>query len=255
MSANKLSTTLPAKKLLSIVCAVKNGAVTIPVMLESYASQRTIETELIVIDACSTDATADVLKRFEHCIDGLIVEPDRSIYEAWNKGVSHAQGRYVSFIGADDRLAPGAISALLTVIRGDEQADYIHGYNVMLKNGRPSWLIGRPYSNDTIEKYMPMAHVMSAHRRAWVLDNGGFDDSYKSSGDYDFLLRMRKTMRVKECPALFAYVEDAGVSRNTTCPIYESYRARRSNGVSLSRSLFWLLRGLAGFYVRRLLKC
>lgn len=220
-------------------------------MLESYRKQRTEETEMIVVDACSTDATPEILKRFEDCIDGLIVEPDRSIYDAWNKGVRRAQGAFVSFIGADDRIAPGAIEALLKAIHENDAADFIHGHNIMFRNGWISGLIGRPYGHDTIEKYLPMAQVMSAHRRIWVIDNGGFDQSFKSSGDYDFLLRMRKTMHVVDCQSILAFVEDAGISRSSITPILESFRARRNNGVRMTRNAFWTVRGLVGYWIRK----
>lgn len=241
----------PGKISLSVICATRNAAATLPDLLESYTVQRTDETELLVIDACSTDSTAEVLERYRQCIDGLIVESDLSIYDAWNKGVKLAQGRFVCFIGADDRIAPGAINALLRAIHEHSLADLIHGNNIMLRNGRISGLIGRPYTNDSIEKYLPMAQGMSAHRRDWVVDGGGFDASFKSSGDYDFLLRMRRTMRVMDCQAILAYVEDAGISRSSITAILESFRARRINGVAMSRNLLWTLRGLAGFWIRK----
>jgi glycosyltransferase involved in cell wall biosynthesis len=237
---------------LSVICATRNAAATLPALLESYKVQRTDETELIVVDACSTDSTSQVLEKYRQCIDGLIVEPDRSIYDAWNKGVKLAQGRFVCFIGADDRIAPGALNSLLDAVHENRLADYIHGHNMMLKNGRFSGLIGRPYTNDTIEKYLPMAQGMSAHRRDWVIDNGGFDASFKSSGDYDFLLRMRRTMRVIDCHAILAHVEDAGISRSSITPILESFRARRKNGVAMVRNILWTLRGLAGFWIRKM---
>lgn len=236
---------------LSVICATKNASLTLPDLLESYRLQGTDETEMILVDACSTDSTPEILKRFEDCIDGLIVEPDRSIYDAWNKGVRLAQGKFVSFIGADDRLAPGAVSNLLMAIHENSEADLIHGHNIMLRKGQISGLIGRPYDRSTIEKYLPMAQVMSAHRREWLLDQGGFDDSYKSSGDYDFLLRMRDSMQIVNCQAILAYVEDAGISRSSVTPILESFRARRKNGVGMLRNLLWTLRGLVGYWVRK----
>ncbi|WP_301102995.1 glycosyltransferase [Propionivibrio sp.] len=237
---------------LSVICATRNAAATLPNLLESYKAQRTDETELIVVDACSADSTAEVLERYRQYIDGLIVEPDRSIYDAWNKGVSLAQGRFVCFVGADDKIAPDAITALLSAIHEHNSADYIHGHNIMLRKGRISGLIGRPYTKDILEKYLPMAHGMSAHRRDWVVNGGGFDVSFKSSGDYDFLLRMRKTMRVVDCQAILVYVEDAGISRSSIRPILESFRARQINGVAMVRNFLWTLRGLAGFWIRKI---
>ena len=239
---------------LSVICATKNSAVTLPFLLESYKKQRTEETEFIVVDACSTDLTHEILKNYDKEIDGLIIEPDRSIYDAWNKGVRLAQGDFVCFIGADDRIAPGAINALLSAINEYGVADFIHGHNILLKKGQFSALIGRPYQSETIEKYLPMAHVMSSHRRMWIIDNGGFDATYRSSGDYDFLLRVRKSMQIVDCQAILAYVADAGISRSSITPILESFRSRRKNGVAIIRNLLWTTRGLIGFLVRKFIE-
>lgn len=242
------------RKSLAVVCATRNAAATLEDMLVSYLAERTAETELIIVDACSTDDTPAILQRFGQDIDRLIVEPDRSIYDAWNKGVSAASADYVCFIGADDRLATGVVQTLLQLIAERPEVDYIHGYNVMCRNGYPIGIIGRQYDESTIEQYMPMAHVMSAHRRLWLNEHGGFDAEYRSSGDYDFLLRTRKSIRIRQSQRIFAYVEDAGISRNSMLPLRESHVARVKNGVSCWKSLYWLCRGMLGMWLKRMLK-
>jgi glycosyltransferase involved in cell wall biosynthesis len=240
-------------KRIAIVCATRNAAATLASMLDSYLAERTAETELVIVDSCSTDNTPAILSRYESCIDRLIVESDRSIYEAWNKGVAASSADYVCFIGADDRLASGVVKTLLQLIEDYPTADYIHGCNVMCRNGRPVGIIGREYDDSTIEKYMPMAHVMSAHRRNWLLDHGGFDESYKSSGDYDYFLRVRHNIRIKWNYTIFAYVEDAGISRGSMLPLRESHAARCRNGVKYWKSLYWFCRGVISMQMRKVL--
>ncbi len=238
-------------KRIAIVCATRNAAATLATMLDSYLAERTAETELVIVDSCSTDNTPAILSRYESCIDRLIVESDRSIYEAWNKGVAASSADYVCFIGADDRLASGVVKTLLQLILENPDADYIHGCNVMCRDGRPVGIIGREYDNRTIEKYMPMAHVMSAHKRSWLLAQGGFDEGYKSSGDYDFFLRVRDNIRIKWSHTIFAYVEDAGISRASMLPLKESHKARLRNGVNYWKSLYWFCRGVVGMQLKK----
>lgn len=237
-------------KLLTIVCATKNVEATIESLLLSYKAQKNDETEFVIVDSCSVDDTANILEHYQNCIDRRLVESDQGIYEAWNKGVRLATGKFVCFIGADDVLACGAIAELLLIIKSIEDVDYIYGYNVATTNGIPKGIIGRSYRLEVLEKYMPMAHVMSAHRRCWLIENGAFDEGYKSSGDYDFILRMRLSIRVAESKKIFAYVEDNGVSRRSTMPIYEAYRAKKNNGVGYISSVIWLVRGVVGYYFR-----
>nr|WP_241697071.1 glycosyltransferase [Mariprofundus sp. KV] len=236
--------------MLTIVCATKNAGSTVESFLLSYGEQKTDKTELVIVDSCSKDDTLLILNRHQDQIDQMLVEGDRGIYEAWNKGIRLASGDFVCFIGADDIIADGAIDEILSIIKSMQKVDYIHGYNVSTENGVPKGIVGRPYDSYTIEKYMPMAHVMSAHRKAWLIKSGMFDETYKSSGDYEFLLRVKDSMCVVESKKIFSYVEDNGISRGSTMPIYEAFRAKRSHGVGMARSVTWLARGLIGHYIR-----
>jgi glycosyltransferase involved in cell wall biosynthesis len=240
--------------LISVVCATRNAAETLPAMIESYRAESSPQTELIVVDACSTDHSAEIFSRYRDTVSTLIVESDKSIYEAWNKGIAVAKGDYVCFIGADDRIAAGLVAQLTARIKSNPSADFIHGYNVMCRQGYPVGIIGRRYSPSTFEKYMPVAHVMSAHKRSWLLSEGKFDESFKSSGDYDFLLRTLHRTVYEECDFVFAYVEDAGISRNSMLPLRESHAARIKNGVAYWKSLIWFLRGCIGMRAKKLLK-
>lgn len=241
-----------AAKILTIVCATKNVGSTVEKFLFSYKLQKREEIELIFIDSCSTDDTLSILNQQSELIEQLLIEDDNGIYEAWNKGVRLARGTFICFIGADDMIANGAIDDILSIIKAEPDVNYIHGYNVSTVNGQPKFLIGRAYDLGTLEKYMPMAHVMSAHRKSWLIEKGMFDESYKSSGDYEFLLRTRGSVRIFESKKIYAYVEDNGISRQSTMPLYETFRAKRSHGIGLSKTLPWLVRGLVGHFIRHL---
>lgn len=82
--------------------------------------------EYIVVDAVSTDGTADVLERYRGLIDRLIVEPDRGQTDAINKGLRLATGELVTWVNSDDMLAPGALFAL-ALARLSSRADLIFG--------------------------------------------------------------------------------------------------------------------------------
>ncbi len=59
--------------------------------------------EHIVVDGASADGTAALLETYRR--RGwirLVSEPDRGIYDAMNKGLALAQGRYAAFLNSDD---------------------------------------------------------------------------------------------------------------------------------------------------------
>lgn len=59
--------------------------------------------EHIIIDGASTDGTIDLLREIAHKTKAKIIsEPDDGIYNAMNKGISLASGKYISFLNTDD---------------------------------------------------------------------------------------------------------------------------------------------------------
>ena len=75
-------------------------------LIKTYDSLR-IQIELkavewIVVDGNSTDGSIDFLHSISSEIDKLIVESDKGIYDAMNKGLSAATGEYVWFMNSGD---------------------------------------------------------------------------------------------------------------------------------------------------------
>jgi glycosyltransferase involved in cell wall biosynthesis len=242
-----LSDTLtPGSPTISVICAVRNVAPLIGGFLEAWRQERITECELVIADGLSSDGTTEILRAQSDLIDTLIVEGDEGIYDAWNKAVRKARGRYVCFIGADDRIAPGALNALCVAARQKPEVDLIYGFGVQTVEGIPTRLAGRPFERDRMQFNLMLAHVMAAHRRQWIIDSGMFAKQFRASGDYDFLLRSRLTMTVRQLDVVLAYIEDGGVSRRAWWPLLETRQARLRNGMSRPLADALLLRAVLG---------
>ncbi|MGZ5781170.1 MAG: glycosyltransferase, partial [Burkholderiaceae bacterium] len=201
---------------LSVVCAMHNAAQCVEGFLDSYRRERTVGTQLVVVDGASTDSTWEILLRNRDIIDVAVSEPDAGIYDAWNKALPMCTGRYVSFIGADDRIAAGGLSHLTEVCsRVQNDPHIVAGFNLLTRNAVPVALLGAHYDFSRLCQRMMIAHVMSAHRLSWLASVGGFDASYRSSGDYELLLRERASLRVEVVNVILAYMEDGGTSRTS----------------------------------------
>ncbi len=237
----------------SVVCAVRNARATIDEMLASYRRERSPRTELIVVDAVSNDGTLERLHSNGDCIDQLISEPDKGIYDAWNKGIARSRGRYVAFIGADDRIAARGLEVLCDACASHPEADFIHGFNVQTRKGIPVRLLGRSFDRNGLKRRMTVAHVLAAHRREWLERLGGFDVTYRSAADYDLLLRARDTMTVVPVEHILAYVEAGGISLSGSLAVRETYRAQIRNGTGRTLASAVFLRGIAGRVARHVL--
>ncbi len=71
--------------------------------LESIASQDLNNAELIVIDGGSDIETIEILNNYSSIITHLISEKDNGIYDAMNKGIKLAKGKWLNFMNAGDR--------------------------------------------------------------------------------------------------------------------------------------------------------
>ena len=92
--------------------------------LQSVADQKEVDLEHLVIDGGSRDDTAEVVAGFDHA--SWIQEPDEGLSDAINKGFDRARGDWVMWLNADDRFKPGALAAMLEVLR-ESQADIVYG--------------------------------------------------------------------------------------------------------------------------------
>ncbi|GAA4211147.1 glycosyltransferase family 2 protein [Microbispora amethystogenes] len=108
---------------LSVIVPVRDGEAYLGDALASLARNRTraFETEVVVVDDGSADATADVAEDFRRDLPGLTLVRNAAplgLADARNTGLKLASGRYVTFLDADDWLAPGYLPRLVAAIDG-----------------------------------------------------------------------------------------------------------------------------------------
>ncbi len=94
----------------SVVIAVYNSDKYLEKTLDSVLVQSLQDIEIILVDDGSTDASYDILKKYESKDSRITVlqqlEPSDGAALARNMGVSHAKGEYISVLDADDFFDP-----------------------------------------------------------------------------------------------------------------------------------------------------
>jgi glycosyltransferase involved in cell wall biosynthesis len=109
----------------SIVTPSRNQGRFLRDCIQSVADQQGVETEHLVLDACSTDETLAVLQS----APGVqwVSEPDQGQTDAIAKGFRRARGDWVMWLNADDYLVPGALQRVQELAAADPAADVIYG--------------------------------------------------------------------------------------------------------------------------------
>lgn len=218
--------------LVTVVTAVFNGEKTLEQTILSVISQSYDNLEFIVIDGGSRDGTLDIIKKYEHAIDYWVSEPDGGIYDAWNKGVRLSSGTWIAFLGSDDIYLDGAVQAYIDFIQSqkDAEIDYVSSKINLTDGSRVLRTVGMPWSWNIFRKYMKIAHVGSLHHKKLFAKFGLFDDAYRITGDYEFLLRPGPHLRAYFYDRVTVNMHVGGVSNANSLVFEESAKAKISTG-------------------------
>lgn len=83
--------------------------------------------ELIVCDGGSTDNSVDVIRRYSNSIAWWCSEHDRGQSDAFNKGFSHATGRFLTWLNADDVFTGDAFETIRQLARQNPNCRWLTG--------------------------------------------------------------------------------------------------------------------------------
>jgi len=211
----------------SIVIACRNVERTLDATLQSLRAQSCQDFEVIIIDACSTDRTLEIIRHHGDLIDHLISEPDDGIYDAWNKGIGLARGHHICFVGGDDTLLPDALGSLHKAAKANPDAHLICGKSRLVSDtGVVLQTLHSRWDWQHFRHHMCIVHVGAAHARALFSEYGHFDQAYKITGDYELLLRAGPNLRcvaIDDCIANMTY---GGASSMRYQALWEAYRCK-----------------------------
>jgi len=236
--------------LISVVIAVLNRAITIEQAITSVTNQTFQGIELVVIDGGSTDGSVDIIKKYSTEIAYWISEPDKGIYNAWNKALKKVKGEWVIFLGADDyfwneRVLADVVGELL---RLDHTVDVLYGLvNIVNNDGLVLCTVGEEWEKAKKELVYrtSIPHQATFHRRQLFSKHLGFDENLQIAGDYDFFLRALKDSNVRFCGNMIVTAMRYGGISSTfetaRIRINEDYYIKKKLGISII-NIYWLRR-------------
>jgi glycosyltransferase involved in cell wall biosynthesis len=246
--------------LISIIIAVYNGAKTLQQCIDSVAQQSYPNKELIIIDGGSRDGTVGLLEANNNQINYWISEPDRGIYNAWNKGLAQATGEWICFLGADDFFWESEALARMGVALKNVPPEVRLAYSrIMLftVDGKQLFPVGESWEKmkTLFNQGMCLPHQGVIHRRSLFEQNGNFDESFRIGGDYELMLRELKSAEAKFIPDIIAVaMRQGGLSSNPSSTVEamrDIRRAQKMHGQNWP-TLFWLS-AMVRVYIRMLL--
>lgn len=246
--------------LISIIIAVCNGAKTLQYCINSITSQTYPNKELIIIDGGSKDTTVDLLKANSAHISYWISEPDKGIYNAWNKGLAQAKGDWICFLGADDYFWDAQVLERIvnSLERLPPEIRVAYGQIMLVDSSRRSLhAIGESWDKikTRFQQIMSIPHPGVMHRRSLFEQRGQFDESFRIAGDYELLLRELKTRDAFYIPEIITVaMMQGGISSNPMNSLLAMREIRHAQKMHGQRLPGWIwLTATARVYLRLLL--
>ncbi len=178
---------------ITVITPSFNRAEFISQAIESVLHQSYPNVEHIIVDGGSTDGTLDVLAKYPHL--RVMSEPDQGMYDALNKGLKIATGEYLVFLNTDDLLAEGALMSALPLLENTETDAVAGQANIFSKSEDHSHHIVKQTKILTKQDLWIELIYANPAMNAWVFKRrvfekvGGFDASYRVTGDRDFIMR------------------------------------------------------------------
>lgn len=235
---------------ITLLTASWNSAKTIGDTLRTVASQTYPNIEHIVIDGASKDDTLGVIEREGGHVAKVVSEPDKGIYDAYNKGLTYGSHDIIGFINSDDFYAhDGVIAEVMEAFAADPQLEALHGDLIYVDQEQVTKATRHWRSRETtpasLRRGFIPAHPTVFLRRSVYDKAGGFDLTYRLAADYEFLLRIFHTHKVKSrhIPHVWVHMREGGATGGNLASIKrqndEIRAAQAKHGMRYPRPLFY----------------
>ena len=196
----------------SVVMAVYNGEAYVSEAIESVLAQSFRDFEMVIIDDGSTDATTDILRRFETADDRIRVlrQKNSGQLAALNIGCGAAQGKYIARIDHDDVAFSDRFEKQVEFLDSHETVVIMGGGFVLVdKKGRRIRTELFPAEDQDIRKVLPLyncfCHSTVMVRKETLQAVGGYRMAAALAEDYDLWCRMAEHGALANLPDPLIY--------------------------------------------------
>ena len=216
--------------LFSIITICFNAEATICATVASVAAQSFTDYEHLIIDGASRDNTLAIIDQMPANPRRVVhSERDRGIYDAMNKGLNKATGRFVIFLNAGDKFHDAnTLQLLVDAAAANPDAQILYGQtNLVDSDGR--YLCPRHLTAPANLTFRDFARGMLVCHQAFVVDRSiapQYDLQYRLSADYEWCIRcLRASCRnVLIDQVLIDYLADGATTANRRRSLMERFR-------------------------------
>ncbi len=184
--------------LISLITVTYNAEQLLYNTWQSAINQSFKDFELILVDGGSKDNTVKIAQQFTNNIGTIISEPDKGIYDAMNKGIKAAKGKWVYFLNAGDSFFSN--NTLAEIFENIKYDDYELIYAKVQTVNEPTgvnYINGKPVKYNDFFSHYPICHQATfTHKKAFDTI-GLYNIKYKLVADNTWFALFFKTQPQK----------------------------------------------------------
>lgn len=158
--------------MVSIITSSYNSQAFIARTIESVLAQTYQDWEMLIVDDCSTDRSAAIIKRY--CARDSRVKylstsrPSGSPCEPRNIGIRHARGRYIAFLDSDDMWLPNKLEEQLHLFEDAKTAIVYSNYEKVTEAGKREGRIIKASAQVDYDQLLLGNEIGSCSRRSTI---------------------------------------------------------------------------------------
>lgn len=227
---------MPGPPVVSIVIPCFNHGRFLAEALASIGTPA-VRTEIVVVDDGSTDETPNVLATFDTVNEFRSVRQQNSgLAAARNRGLRESRGKFILFLDADDRLAPGAVDRGVSMLGEHPECAFVFGRCQMMD--RDGTLLPTPeqprivrdHYRELLRRNYIWMPAMVMFRREPLERFGGFSSEVNASADYEMYLQIARHFPVHDHGQLVAHYRkhETNMSGNAALMLRETLAVLRA---------------------------
>jgi glycosyltransferase involved in cell wall biosynthesis len=192
----------------TVLLPVYNAGRPLAAAIKSILAQDDQEFEFLIIDDCSTDKSARVIREFaarDRRIRAIYHSENRGLASTLNEGLELAGSKLVVRMDQDDEALSHRIATQVRFMH-DNPGVAAAGSFVYHMGSKPAFdrLVELPVNHDDIVNALHFEnciyHPSVILRREAVLRSGGYRSAFKNAEDYDLWLRLAREHRIANIP-------------------------------------------------------
>lgn len=187
---------LPVEQLpkISVVTPSYNQAVYLDETMRSLLEQNYPHLEYIIMDGGSTDASVEVIKKYEPRLAHWQSARDGGQADAVRQGLLKATGDIMAWLNSDDLILPGTLAYVADYFARHPEVDVVYGHRLVINERSyevARWVL--PVHDAELLLWADFIPQETCFWRRSIYEKiGGMDPSFQFALDWDLLLRLQK---------------------------------------------------------------